>query len=274
MTAGSDGFARAISVLAVASATLLSTVPASLAATQLCQQLEARLTRASAPAPRNATKYDSAIARQREQIVRVRNRSQIAGCGLAALNRGIEDCDRLTANLADMERNLAMLQRKRDALLAVRSTDSPDQILAALDANGCRQPAEPQLNVTDDSIPAAQPVGEAMEPGIEQDTASVSDVRPETSATSFEVLAGNPPAAEAPLMEADPTKSSSIVRPQTVSAPAGPQSSASAVEAGSSADLPEHDLDPNRRVRVVGPTFLPDPEEAIDLRAPGRNRAR
>ncbi len=29
-----------------------------------------------------------------------------------------------------------------------------------------------------------------------------------------------------------------------------------------------------KNVRVVGPKFLPDPEEAIDLRAPGRNRAR
>ena len=30
--------------------------------------------------------------------------------------------------------------------------------------------------------------------------------------------------------------------------------------------------DPNREVRVVGPRFLPDPEEAIDLRAPVPNR--
>ncbi|MAW85262.1 MAG: hypothetical protein CMJ42_01905 [Phyllobacteriaceae bacterium] len=32
--------------------------------------------------------------------------------------------------------------------------------------------------------------------------------------------------------------------------------------------------DGERRIRVVGPTFLPDPEEAIDLKAPGRNAAR
>lgn len=32
--------------------------------------------------------------------------------------------------------------------------------------------------------------------------------------------------------------------------------------------------DGERRIRVVGPTFLPDPEEAIDLKAPDRNAAR
>ena len=32
--------------------------------------------------------------------------------------------------------------------------------------------------------------------------------------------------------------------------------------------------DENRRIRVVGPRFLPDPEEAIDLRAPAPARAR
>ncbi|MBB6465052.1 hypothetical protein HNQ96_000899 [Aminobacter lissarensis] len=32
--------------------------------------------------------------------------------------------------------------------------------------------------------------------------------------------------------------------------------------------------DPNRKVRAVGPTFLPDPQAAIDLRAPGQTPAR
>ena len=35
-----------------------------------------------------------------------------------------------------------------------------------------------------------------------------------------------------------------------------------------------NDDETKRRIRVVGPTFLPDPEEAIDLKAPGRNAVR
>jgi len=273
MTAGSDGFARAISVLAVASAILLSAVPASVAATQFCQQLEARLAKASStPTAPNTAKYDTAIARQREQIVRVRNRSQIAGCGLADVNRGIEDCGRLNANLADMERNLDALQRKRDELLATRRVASPDEILAALDANGCReQTPEPQLNAAGDDIPALQPADGAKQTDFEQTTASISEASPDMSATSFEAIDGNASASEAPVTETDPNKSSSIVRPQALPAPVTP---ASATQASASEQASEYDLDPSRRVRVVGPTFLPDPEEAIDLRAPGQKKVR
>ncbi len=39
-------------------------------------------------------------------------------------------------------------------------------------------------------------------------------------------------------------------------------------------DDPEWEADTDRQVRVVGPTFLPDPEAAIDLRAPGRTELR
>lgn len=39
------------------------------------------------------------------------------------------------------------------------------------------------------------------------------------------------------------------------------------------ADIPLRDLSERGPVRVVGPTFLPDQEAAIDLRAPGRNPA-
>ncbi|PWJ85967.1 hypothetical protein C7441_102417 [Pseudaminobacter salicylatoxidans] len=269
MTAESGGFVRAIAIFALASAAGVA-APSAFAGTQLCNQLEARLASASKPLPRNTAKYDAAIAKQREQIVRVRNRSQIAGCGLADVNRGIEDCGRLNANLANMERNLGVLQRKRDGLVTARRAASPDQILAELAANGCREPAQQQLNAADDSIPAVQSTEDITTADVEQDTAAVSKTMADTPAQSLETIAGNPPAPEAPLMEADPTKSSSIVRPETVAAPV---KSESATQANASEQLPEHDLDPNRRVRVVGPTFLPDPEEAIDLRAPGRKRA-
>ncbi len=50
-------------------------------------------------------------------------------------------------------------------------------------------------------------------------------------------------------------------------------------QTGASSSNPEegpqsHDMDPNRRVRVVGPMFLPDQSEAIDLQAPAPNANR
>ena len=39
-------------------------------------------------------------------------------------------------------------------------------------------------------------------------------------------------------------------------------------------DAPAREIDPTRRVRVVGPKFLPDQSEAIDLRAPAPSEAR
>ncbi|MEP9371475.1 DUF2865 domain-containing protein [Mesorhizobium sp. KR1-2] len=103
---------------------------------------------------------------------------------------------------------------------------------------------------------------------------------------NFEVIAGNRPqketaeAASATVStEADPTFSSSIVKPEP---PAASQPSASVEEtkqpetrtATADAPSPVQDADPDRRVRVVGPTFLPAPEEAINLRAPARRHVR
>lgn len=39
-------------------------------------------------------------------------------------------------------------------------------------------------------------------------------------------------------------------------------------------DTPAREIDPTRRVRVVGPKFLPDQSEAIDLRAPAQSESR
>ena len=67
---------------------------------------------------------------------------------------------------------------------------------------------------------------------------------------NFKIIAGNPPArtsiVEAPGAPAKPDAG------PTPKAPATPDEAV------------------NRKVRVVGPTFLPDPAEAIDLRAPAR----
>jgi hypothetical protein len=50
-----------------------------------------------------------------------------------------------------------------------------------------------------------------------------------------------------------------------------PKAANPAAEAAAAGPTPE--ADKNRKVRVVGPTFLPDPSKAIDLQAPARKKA-
>lgn len=83
---------------------------------------------------------------------------------------------------------------------------------------------------------------------------------------NYSVIAGKPPVRE----ESDavePAASGSFVgaQPGASPAPATPVPSTSALPAPEDAD---------RKVRVVGPTFLPDPSEAIDLQAPAPSDVR
>jgi hypothetical protein len=87
------------------------------------------------------------------------------------------------------------------------------------------------------------------------------------AARDFEVLAGKPPAgAEAPA------ESGSFVAPPEpkLKAPAPKAEIADEKQPEAVAVEP----DENRKIRVVGPRFLPDPEAAIDLRVPAQPRAR
>ncbi len=92
---------------------------------------------------------------------------------------------------------------------------------------------------------------------------------------NFEVIAGNPPPSSEATSSTAPGESPSIL---PVAPPAAQETHASSIQklGPASAAAPEENkpseaapLDPNRKVRVVGPMFLPDPEGAIDLRAPG-----
>jgi len=78
---------------------------------------------------------------------------------------------------------------------------------------------------------------------------------------------------------AQPVKARSQSDPQSsivTLQPAKPPSSAQDNDesAANSGEAPARDLDPDRRVRVVGPMFLPDQSEAIDLQAPDRIESR
>jgi len=155
MTSGGSKRAHAAMLLGL----LLSgaTITESQAASRVCRQLEADLAAASrggGGGPAMIRKYDAAIDRQREQISKARDQADNAGCGFSLFSRNINRCAGLNATIDRMNANLDSLQAKR-AQLAGGGGSRRDRgrILAALDANGCRDdtvaPRRPPLQEAD-----------------------------------------------------------------------------------------------------------------------------
>jgi hypothetical protein len=358
----------------------VATAAPAFADSRLCRQLEAELAAAANPGGSAALqKYDDAIARQRDELIKARRQARGQRCGFSLLGNGVKQCAALNATIEKMAINLEALQRKRSQLAGGGGEKSRTRLLASLDANGCRGDAvaERRLPPPIDSEPFAsdrltgfdpvQPLDEDLEgrirrvinggdgqnlqefgrsyrttcvrtcdgyffpmsyaasladferdqkscdarcpgtemqvffyeadpnrvlaPGAEDSAAMISTVtgtryselpsaylyksvdapRPKgcgcNPARDFEVLAGKPPAGD----EA-PAESGSFVTP---SEPKREAPAPKAVDVGET--KPEAvavEPDEDRKVRVVGPRFLPDPEAAIDLRAPARRQAR
>ncbi|RWC82692.1 MAG: hypothetical protein EOS32_32900, partial [Mesorhizobium sp.] len=105
-----------------------------------CRQLEAELdaSRGGGGGPAIIRKYDDAIARQREQMAKARNRASDAGCGFSLFSRNVNKCAAINANIDRMNANLDALLAKRERLSGGGTRRDRSRILAALDANGCR----------------------------------------------------------------------------------------------------------------------------------------
>ncbi|AZO01730.1 MULTISPECIES: DUF2865 domain-containing protein [unclassified Mesorhizobium] len=110
------------------------------AASRTCRQLEAELAaaRGGGGGPGLVRKYDDAIARQREQLARARGRASDAGCGFTLFSRNVSQCAAINASIERMNANLDTLQAKRERLAAGGTRRDRSRILAALDANNCR----------------------------------------------------------------------------------------------------------------------------------------
>lgn len=110
------------------------------AAPRTCRQLEAELaaTRGGGGGPGLIRKYDDAIARQREQLAKARGRAGDANCGFALFSRNAGQCAAINASIERMNANLDILQAKRQRLAGGGTRRDRSRILAALDANGCR----------------------------------------------------------------------------------------------------------------------------------------
>jgi hypothetical protein len=374
--AGRRTLRRAIALGAFA-LTIATAVPA-LADTLLCRQLEAELA-AAADIDGSAAlvKYDDAIVRQRDEMVKARRQARSQRCGFSQLGNGVKQCATLNAAIEKMAINLETLQRKRSQLAGNGGEHSRARLLASLDANGCRddavavRPLPPPIDsgeiVSDrpTGFGAIRPLDEDLEgrirrvidgdgqqlqelgrsyrttcvrtcdgyffpmsyaasladferdqkncdarcpgtemqvffheadpnrvraPGADDSATMISTVtgkryselqsaylyksidapRPKgcdcNAARNFEVLAGKPAGAEVPA------ENGSFVTPSEPKPEAPAPRADIAVEKQPEAVAVEPDED--RKVRVVGPRFLPDPEAAIDLRAPDQRQAR
>ncbi|TPJ19359.1 DUF2865 domain-containing protein [Mesorhizobium sp. B2-7-2] len=115
-------------------------VAESQAASRICRQLEAELAtaRGGGGGPGIVRRYDDAIARQREQLAKARGRASDAGCGFTLFSRNVSQCAAINASIERMNANLDTLQAKRERLAAGGTRRDRSRILAALDANGCR----------------------------------------------------------------------------------------------------------------------------------------
>jgi len=123
------------------------------AASRMCRQLEAELAAASGGGgPGLIRKYDDAIARQGEQLEKARGRASDAGCGFTLFSRNISQCAAINTSIQRMNANLDTLQAKRERLAGGGSRRDRGRILAALDANGCRD---------EQTLPRRAPVQEA-----------------------------------------------------------------------------------------------------------------
>jgi hypothetical protein len=119
----------------------VATAAPALADSRLCRQLEAELAAATNPGGSAAlAKYDDAIARQRDELLKARRQARGQRCGFSLLGNGVKQCAALNATIEKMAINLEALQRKRSQL-AGGGENSRERLLASLDANGCRDDA-------------------------------------------------------------------------------------------------------------------------------------
>ncbi|TGR05325.1 DUF2865 domain-containing protein [Mesorhizobium sp. M4B.F.Ca.ET.190.01.1.1] len=143
-----------LAALLAALATSAVAVTEPQAASRMCRQLEAELdaSRGGGGGPAIIRKYDDAIARQREQMTKARNRASDAGCGFSLFSRNVNKCAAINANIDRMNANLDALLAKRERLSGGGTRRDRGRILAALDANGCRD---------DEIAPRRAPIEEA-----------------------------------------------------------------------------------------------------------------
>lgn len=149
MAARQRRLGRLAALIAAALALASLSSEALAASARICRQLEAELVSGSAGgrSAAQSRRQDAAIERQREQLQLAKRQSRGAGCGFRLFGGSSSSCGAINLKIEKMERNLEALQRRRSKTVDAASGRSRSQIMAALQANGCRdeQVAERRL---------------------------------------------------------------------------------------------------------------------------------
>ena len=152
MKVGLSRLAKIVVFFAIALSLGTVSIETASANTRICSQLEAELASATAGgrSPAQVRKYDIAVDKQRDEIQRARARARDQRCSPSLFGDGSPKCGALNTKIERMERNLEALQRKRARLASGKAGRSRAQILAALDANGCRDDAVAERRLPSD----------------------------------------------------------------------------------------------------------------------------
>jgi len=134
--------AQVLAAALLGTVAVAASVPTSAqASARICRQLQAELDgmQRAASSPAKLRKYDSAVARQHDEITKARGQARTLGCGFSLFSRDISQCATLNAALARMNGNLDRLERKRADLAGGGKRRSRASLLALLDRNGCNE---------------------------------------------------------------------------------------------------------------------------------------
>jgi len=143
MAARANRFGKAASAALMALCLSFGVAPGSAGAdAQYCRHLEAELASASArPDAAMLDRYNQAIEDQTAELSRARRIARGSGC--SDLFGNLRDdpsgrCDPISRTIDRMERNMTKLEERKDTLAARADGPGRREILAAIDANGCR----------------------------------------------------------------------------------------------------------------------------------------
>jgi hypothetical protein len=204
-------------------------------------------------AVRPAAPLAAAVERKRRDIMRIEVQLRRNGCGGGSMlyfGSEIDGCSALASELPALEAELRSLIAERDASIRIDALRERETIAAALEDNGCNAPPVLERRASYSQF--------RNDPGmiLRGDGSGVQDAS-----------IASPYRSGSRLMETDAVihfEDQVQTEPQ---AEIGPVDTA----AGASPAIPLDERLQERNVRVVGPQFLPDRSEAIDLTAPARS---
>lgn len=217
----------------------------------VCAELRADMRAVGAIRP--AAPLAAAVERKRREIMRIEVQLRRDGCGGGSVlyfGAEIDGCSALASELPVLEDELRSLIAERDASIRIDAMQKREALTAALEQNGCNEPVVLERRASYSQF--------RNDPGmiLRGDGNSVRDAS-----------IANPYRSGSTLMETDAV----IHFEDQVQGTPLPEIGPSDTAAGASPAIPLDKRLQERNVRVVGPQFLPDQSEAIDLTAPARS---